>query len=137
MRLTLIFATCPAKLRKTGTFCELFPKISTSLNYASTTVTLVGSKAAYVGRCKPTFGVKQVLYSLILTQTLVSSISEVCFYSSSLHFYFGSPFLSLSPRPHCLASPIPAPPFISSLNHLTLVYIIPAPLSFLIFSLLP
>ena len=39
-------------------------------NYASPTVTLVGSKAAYVGGCIPTFGVKQALYSLIFTQIL-------------------------------------------------------------------
>jgi hypothetical protein len=58
----------------------------------------------------------------------VSSISEVRFYSSSFHSYIVAPFLSLSPCPHCLASRIPAPPFISSLNHLILVYHIPAPL---------
>ena len=70
MGLTLIFATCPAKLRITGRFCELFPKMSMSLNYASPACTLMGSKVAYVGRCIPTFGVKQALYSLTSTKII-------------------------------------------------------------------
>ena len=69
------------------------------------------------------------LFLHFYTVTLVSSISEVRFYSSSFHFYLGVPFLSLSPCPHCLASRIPAPIFIFSLNNRTLVYLIPAPLS--------
>lgn len=70
MLLTLIFATCPAKLRITGRFSELFPKMLMSLNYAPPAFTLVGSKAAYIGRSIPTFGVKQSLYSLIFTKIL-------------------------------------------------------------------
>jgi hypothetical protein len=129
MRLTLIFATYPAILRITGRFCKLFPKMSVSLNYATPAFTLVGSKAAYVGRCIPTFGTKtDSLFLNSYTDTLVYSISEFRFYSSSFHFYFGAPFLSLSPCPHCLTSPIPAHTFVSSLNHLTPVYFIPAPL---------
>lgn len=58
----------------------------------------------------------------------MSSISEFRFYSSSFLFYFGAPFLSSSSCPHCLASPIPAPLFVSYFFTCTLMTPIPPPL---------